>query len=72
MKKLVAKAGNPRIEILNYPFENLTNKYDDAKDAVTNEGMDVVKTSLIMGLATDINPIPPVHNMVDVENNSQN
>ena len=34
--------------------------------------MDVANTSPIMGLATDIKPIPPVANKVDVENNSQN
>ena len=35
-------------------------------------GIELVKTSLIMGLATDIKPIPPVQSMVDVPNNSQN
>ena len=50
----------------------LTNKYDDAKEAVTIDGIDVANTSPIMGLATDIKPIPPVANKVDVENNSQN
>ena len=50
----------------------LTKRYDEANEAVTTEGIELENTSLIMGLATDINPMPPVHNIVEVENNSQN
>ncbi len=39
---------------------------------MTREGTELVKTSLIMGLATDISPIPPVQSSVDVEKSNQN
>ena len=47
-------------------------KYEEANEAVTIWGIELANTSAIIGLATDINPIPPVASNVDVENNSQN
>lgn len=47
-------------------------KYADANDAVTKWGIDFEKISPIIGLATEIRPIPPVANNVEVENKSQN
>ena len=35
-------------------------------------GMELVKTSAIIGLATDMSPIPPVQSRVEVEKRSQN
>ena len=47
-------------------------KYADANDAVTKWGNAFVKISPIIGLATDISPMPPVANNVEVEKRSQN
>ena len=49
-----------------------TKRYDDANEEVTMEGIELENTSLIIGLATDINPMPPVIKSVEVENNNQN
>ena len=63
------KSLSPVIDVLDFAAEKYFSKN---LRPVTTEGIDVVKTSLIMGFATDINPIPPVHNAVDVAKSSQN
>ena len=41
----------------------IASKYDEAKLAVTIAGIELLKTSLIIGFATLMRPMPPVHSM---------
>ena len=46
----------------------IAKRYEEAKLAVTMVGMLLLNTSAIIGLATLIRPMPPVHNMAEKKN----
>ena len=49
----------------------MAKRYEEAKLAVTMVGMLLLNTSAIIGLATLIRPMPPVHNMAEKKKTKQ-